>query len=99
MDRGGRLENQTLAGPVSVVGNALHIISSGVECSIMKDLKDSKWSRGPEVPSKGLTVGSLNFKGRGQFSTSGENAEPDFMRESAKVNGFFACICYWTCSS
>ena len=87
------MENQTLAGPVRVVGNVLHIISSGVECNIMKDLKDSKWSSGSDVPSKDLTVGSLNFKGRGQFSTSREKAEPDFLSESAKVNGFFVCIC------
>ena len=41
----------------------------------MNDLKDSKWSKGPVVPSKGLMVGSLNFSGKGLSNITKEKGE------------------------
>ena len=36
------LLNHTLAGPLSVVGNALHIISLGTPCKCIRVLNDSR---------------------------------------------------------
>ena len=42
----GILLNYTLAAPFSIVGNTLHIISSGVICNNISVLNDSMWSKG-----------------------------------------------------
>jgi len=42
IELGINLLNQTLAGPFSVVGKALHIISLAIPCRCIKVLKDSK---------------------------------------------------------
>ena len=42
MELGVNLLNQILAGPFSVVGKALHIISSATPCRCIKVLKDSR---------------------------------------------------------
>ena len=51
MELGFNLLNQILAGPFSVVGKALHMISSATPCRYIKILKDSRWSRGFLDPS------------------------------------------------
>ena len=43
---GVSLLNHILAGPSSVVGKALQIISSGTPCKCIKVLNDFKWSNG-----------------------------------------------------
>ena len=40
------LLNHTLAGPLSVVGNAFHIILSRTPCKCMRVLNNSRWSSG-----------------------------------------------------
>ena len=40
------LLNHTFAGPLSVVGNAFHIISSRTPCKCIRVLNNSKWSSG-----------------------------------------------------
>ena len=42
MELGINLLNQILAGPFSVVGKALHMISSAIPCKCIRVLKDSK---------------------------------------------------------
>ena len=59
--KGGILLNQTLVGPFKLVGNALHIISSGVFCKFIRLLKDLMWSSGSFDPSNKSNWGSLNF--------------------------------------
>ena len=51
MELGINLLNQILAGPFSVVGKALHMISSAIPCKCIRVLKDSKWSKGSLEPS------------------------------------------------
>ena len=62
---GGILLNHTRAGPLRVVGKALHIISSGTpwRCNVV--LKVAMWSKGSRVPSYESKEGILNFGGRG----------------------------------
>ena len=67
---GGILLNHTLAAPFSVVGNALHITSSGIICNSISVLNDSMWSKGSLEPSYDSNCGRWNFGGRGRFSTS-----------------------------
>ena len=71
----GILLNHTLAAPFSVVGNALHITSSGVIYNSISVLNDSIWSKGSLVPSYDSNCGRRNFGGRGRFSTSVVNGE------------------------
>ena len=46
MELGVSLLNQILAGPFSVVGKVLHMISFATPYKCIKVLKDSRWSRG-----------------------------------------------------
>ena len=62
---GGILLNHTRAGPLRVVGKALHIISSGTPWRCMVVLKVAIWSNGSHVPSYESNEGILNFKGKG----------------------------------
>ena len=71
----GILLNHTLAAPVSVVGNALHIISSGVIYSNISVLKDSMWFKGSLELLYDSNCGRRNFGGKGWFSTSLVNGE------------------------
>ena len=71
----GILLNHTLAAPFSVVGNALHITSSGVIYNSISVLNDSMWFNGSLEPSYDSNCGRWNFGGRGRFSTSVVNGE------------------------
>ena len=62
---GGILLNHTHAGPLRVVGKALHIISSGTPWRCIVVLKGAMWSKGSHVPSYESKEGILNFEGRG----------------------------------
>ena len=62
---GGILLNQTLAGPLRVVGKALHTISSGTPWRCIVVLKVAMWSNGSRVPSYESKEDNLNFDGRG----------------------------------
>ena len=48
---GASLLNHTLASPLIVVGNALHMISSGTPCRCIRALKDFRWSNESREPS------------------------------------------------
>ena len=63
------LLNHTLASPLSVVGNALHIILSRTPCKCMRVLNDFRWSSGSFLPSYVSTYGIQNLAGRGQEVT------------------------------
>ena len=62
---GGILLNHTHAGPLRVVGKALHIISSGTPWRCIVVLKVAMWSKGSRVPTYESKEGILNFRGRG----------------------------------
>ena len=62
---GGILLNHTLAGPLRVVGKALHIISSGIPWRCIMVLKVAMWSHGSHVSSYESNAGILNLEGRG----------------------------------
>ena len=63
---GVNLLNYTRASSLSVVGNALHIISSRTPYRCMRVLNNSRWSRGFFDPSYASTCGILNLAGRGK---------------------------------
>ena len=71
----GILPNHTLVASFNVVGNALHITSSGVICNNINILNDSIWSKGSLEPSYDSNYGRRNFGGRGRFNTSLVNGE------------------------
>ena len=75
---GGILLNHTLATPFNVVGNALHITSSGVICNSINVLNDSMWSKGSLELSYDSNYRRRNFGGRGQYSTLVVNDESVF---------------------
>ena len=58
--------NHTRVVPLSVVENALHIVSSKTPYRCMRVLNDSRWSWGSFDPSYASTCGILNLAGRGQ---------------------------------
>ena len=62
---GGILLNHTHAGPLRVVGKALHIISSGTPWRCIVVLKVAMWLKGSRIPSYESKKGILNFGGRG----------------------------------
>ena len=62
---GGILLNHTRAGPLRVVGNALHSISSGTPWRCIVILKVAIWSHRSRVPSYESKEGILNLEGRG----------------------------------
>ena len=70
------LLNHTLAGPFSVVGKALHIISSKTPYKCMRVLNDSKWSNGSREPSYASTCDIRNLARRGKevtYAVKGES--------------------------
>ena len=71
----GILLNHTLTAPFNVVGNALHITSSGVICNSISILNDSMWSKGSLESLYDSNCGRRHFGGRGRFSTSIVNGE------------------------
>ena len=62
---GGILLNHTRAGPLRVVGKALHIISSRTPWRFIVVLKEVIWSKGSRVPSYESKEGTLNLEGKG----------------------------------
>ena len=66
---GVSLLNHTLVGPLSVVGNALHIILSGILCRCIRVLNDSKWLSGSCDPLYASTCDIRNLVGRGKEVT------------------------------
>ena len=69
MEFGVILLNHTLAGPLSVVGNALHIISSRTPYRCIRVLKNFRRSSGSFIPSYVSTCGIQNLADRGQEVT------------------------------
>ena len=61
----GILLNHTCAGPLRVVGKALHIISSRIHWRCIIVLKVAIWSKGMRVPSYESKEGILNLGGKG----------------------------------
>ena len=82
---GVSLLNHTLVGPFSVVGKALHIISSKALCKCMKVLNDSRWSSGSFDPSYVSTCDIRNFTRRGKEVTSAVNGELVRWTNSSKL--------------
>ena len=62
---GGILLNHIRAGPLRVVGKALHIILFGTPWRCIIVLKVAMWSKGSRVPSYESKEGILNFGRRG----------------------------------
>ena len=62
---GSILLNHTHAGPLRVVGKALHIISFGTPWRCIIVLKVAMWSNESCVPSYESNEGILNFRGNG----------------------------------
>ena len=60
---GGILLNHIRAGPLRVVGKALHIISSGTPWRCIIVLKVAMWSKGSHVPSYDLRKASWTSEG------------------------------------
>ena len=75
IELGVNLLNQILVGPFNVVGNALHMISSGTPWRCIRVLKVSKWSRGSLTLSSLSIYGMRNFWGRGKELLEGVNGE------------------------
>lgn len=63
------LLNHTLVGPLSVVGKALHMISSWTPYRCMRVLNNSRWLSGFFDPSYAFTCGIQNLAGRGKEVT------------------------------
>ena len=82
---GVSLLNHTFAGPLSVVRNALYIISSVTPCRYMRVLNNSRWSRGSFEPTYGSTYGILNLAGRGKDVTGVVNGESVQWTSSSKL--------------
>ena len=64
------LLKDTLMGPLSVVENALYMISFRTPCRCIKVLKDSKWLRGSRESTYASTCGIRNLARRGKEVTS-----------------------------
>lgn len=75
MVHGGILLNQTLVAHFSVVGKALHIISSTVICMCIRVLNNSMWSKESVKLSHDSSWVRQNFGGRGRFNSSLVNGE------------------------
>jgi len=63
------LLNHTLDGPLSIVGNALHMISSGTPYKCIRVLNDSRWLSRTRDPSYASTCGIWNLARRGKEVT------------------------------
>lgn len=66
---GANLLNHTLAGPLSMVGNALHIISSKTHCRCIRVFNDSRRSSGSLDLLYTFSCGIQNLIGRGKEVT------------------------------
>ena len=69
------LLNHTRTGPLSVVGKALHIISSRTPWRCIVVLKEAIWSHGLRVPSYESREGILNLEGCGWLLVEGTKGE------------------------
>lgn len=72
MELGAILLNHTQASPLSVIGKALHMISSGTPCRCIKVLNDSRWSFNLSYDS---TYDILNLVGREKEVTGAVQGE------------------------
>ena len=91
-------DEDTLVAPFSVVGNALHIISSEVICNSISILNDSMWSKGSLEPSYDSNYGRQNFGGRGRFSTSVVNGESVLRIISSKFSPSLSFMAFFNSS-
>ena len=79
------LLNHTQASPLSVVGKALHMISSETPCKCMRVLNDSRWLKGSFNPSYASTCGILNLTSRGKDVISVVKGESIRWTSSSKL--------------
>ena len=79
------LLNHILAGPLSVVGNTLYIISLGISCRCMRVLNDSRWSHRSFDPLYVSTWGIRNLDRRGQDVTCAVKGELVRWTSSSKL--------------
>ena len=79
------LLNHTQAGPLSVVGKALHMISFGAPCKCIRILNDFRWSKGSFNPSYASTYGILNLVGRRKDVTGAVKGELVRWTSSSKL--------------
>ena len=82
---GVSLLNHTLVGPLSVVGNALHIILSRTLCRCIRVLNVSKWSSGSFNLSYASPCGIWNLVGRGKEVTYGVKGESICWTSSSRL--------------
>ena len=82
---GINLLNHARVGLLSVVGNALHIISSRTPCRCMRVLNDPRWSRGSFNPLYATTCGILNLARRGKDVTGAVKGELVQWTSSSKL--------------
>ena len=83
---GGILLNHTRAGPLRVVGKALHMISSGTPWRCIVVLKVVIWLKGYRVPSYESKEGILNLGGKGWSLM--EVVKGEFVRWTKSSTGF-----------
>lgn len=76
------LLNRTQAGPLSMVGKTLHMISSRSPCRCIRVLNNSKWSRGPFDLSYASTCGILNLVSKEKDVTSAMKGDNGLIRAS-----------------
>ena len=69
------LLNHTRAGPIKVVGKALHIILSGIPWRCIVVLKVAIWSHGSRVSSYESNASILNLEGKGWLLTEAMKGE------------------------
>ena len=81
---GVNLLNHILAGPFSIVGKALHMISFGTLWRCIRVLKISRWSRGSLTPLYHSICGIRNFCGRGKELTEVVNGESVLFTKSSR---------------
>ena len=84
MELGVNWLNQILAAPFSVVGKALHMISSATPWRCIKVLKVSRWSR-RSLTSSWLSIYDMwNLCGRGKELTKAVNRESVLLTRSSR---------------
>ena len=102
------LLNHTLVGPLSVVGKALHMISSWTPYRCMRVLNNSRWLSGFFDPSYAFTCGIQNLAGRGKevtYVVKGESVQWTSSSRSVdtrplmvfiimSIFSFIICMCY-----
>ena len=94
MEFGVILLNHTLDGALSVVGNALHIISLGTHCRCIRVLNDSRWSSGSFIPSYVSTCGIRNLAGKGQELTHAVKGESIRWTSSSELEDICPLIAF-----